>query len=197
MKKALLILLSCFIIIPASAQKSYIKKRWNIKAGYSKYETDIFKLWKPQGTGNFQVECNYGISKFIEIGSFLGVNRFFGYKTIVPNADTLNLILNTPDKHFQIFTPSIGLNLNFHILPFLIIQDNFRFDLYITAKYSGFYFSTPESYYPKKGYFNEFGLGGGLAFYLLKHTGLYIEYSYGKFIYNDHSKIRYGLSFKF
>jgi hypothetical protein len=81
-------------------------------------------------------------------------------------------------------------------LPFFIKENDFRFDLYISGKYGGMYFNTDDNYY-YHGNESEYGIGGGLSFYFTKHLGLYIEYTYGKYFFNDNDKLRYGITFKF
>ena len=85
-----------------------------------------------------------------------------------------------------------GVNCNYQLIPLLVKEDDIRFDLYITGKLGGVY----GSYFQKKS-FAEYRIGGGFSFYLLKHIGLFTEYSYGKFNLLNSKIFRFGLTMKF
>lgn len=191
-KKALALLVICYIFLSNSfSQNSYIKNRWNFKVGYARYRTGITKYEsnksKELTVGNYRIEANYGILNYLEIGAYFGYSRFDFFK--INWADTTVSI-----KKYN--TPFYGVNCNFHILPFLIKKDDFRFDLYITGKYGGLYFTIPGNH-NLHGHQNEYGIGAGFSFYIWKHFGLFTEYCFGKYFYDDKNKLRYGLSLKF
>ena len=112
-------------IIKASCQDSYIKGRWNFKLGYARYVTGTETNNKEDKTGNIRLETNYGVLKNVEAGLYLGYSKFplwgqlSGYKDCA--------------------TPFYGININFHMLPFFINANDFRFDLYLTGNYGGRY----------------------------------------------------------
>ena len=177
--------------ITAGQDSSYIRNRWNIKVGYARYSTGTKVNDKWQKTGNFLVEGNYGILNFLETGIYMGYSSFEFYSVDVNG---------TSYSSENYFTPFYGINANFHVLPFIIKESDFRFDLYLAAKYGGKYFTTPANASPH-GHISEYGLGLGFSFYLFNHIGLYAEYGYGKYhfreVHKDNTKFRYGLTFKF
>ncbi len=170
MKKQILILFALITSFPAlDAQDSYIKDRWNLKAGYARYDGLWLTKTKMKPTfPNYRIEANYGLLEFLEVGGYLGYSRFTAF---VPQ--TGDIISENHDA------PFFGVGLNFHPLSFLIKKPDFRFDLYLLARYGGIYFSSPEGYVPQRGFQFQYHHGAGLAFYLTKHIGIFGEYSYG------------------
>lgn len=179
------------LMLTSFGQDSYIRNRLNFKAGYSRYTTGSYSggnsQRKANTVGNYRLEANYGISNLIEAGVFFGFSTFESRK--LNWADTTMLRNDS-------FTPFYGINCNLHLLPLLIKKDDFRFDLYLTGKLGGVFFTSPSGYSPH-GYSTEYGLGAGVSYYLGKHLGLYAEYCYGKYYFKDSSKLRYGLTIKF
>ncbi|HEX2921625.1 MAG TPA: outer membrane beta-barrel protein [Bacteroidales bacterium] len=177
-----------FILFPillftlsAPAQDSYLKKRWNIKLGYSTY-TSMFLNIKPVNNNNYRLELNYGVLNNIETGVYAGYSKML---VSIPGRTTGLIESSSPVTFFY------GVNFNYHLLPLVIKEDNFRFDLYLTGKAGGMNI--------EHNYLNQFeySLGGGAALYLFKHFGGFVEYTYGKYYYKDQTKLRYGLSVKF
>jgi len=192
LKKAVFFLVvSSLFILNSYAQDSYIKNRWNIKAGYARYNKDF----RQEKVGNYRIEVNYGILNHIEIGAYIGYSKFDYYREIT--ADSIHKAYMVEDNN----TPFYGISFNFHILPFLIKKDDFRFDLYVTGKFGGIYFTKPAPFQYtfkfKEGNIYEYGIGGGLSYYLGKHLGVFTEYCYGKYYFGDRNKLRYGLTLKF
>ena len=188
MKKQTVILLALlFSFLTVSAQDSYIKNRWNIKAGYASYPGYFVSSHGMRNNfGNIRLETNYGLFNFLEVGGHLGYSQFSALLPIVGQG----LIYK------NLNAPYFGLNVNFHPLGFLIKKRDFRFDLYLFGRYGGYYYATPETYVPPKGFYSEIRHGAGLAFYLTKHIGLYAEGSFSKSetkLWN----VRGGLTFKF
>ncbi|MBN2815029.1 MAG: outer membrane beta-barrel protein [Bacteroidales bacterium] len=177
--------------ITAGQDSSYIRNRWNIKVGYARYSSGTKVNDKWQKTGNLFLEGNYGILNFLETGIYMGYSCFEFYSVDVNG---------TSYSSENYFTPFYGINANFHVLPFIIKESDFRFDLYLAVKYGGKYFTTPANASPH-GHKSEYGLGLGFSFYLFNHIGLYAEYGYGKYhfreVKKDNTKFRYGLTFKF
>jgi hypothetical protein len=117
------------------------------------------------------------------------VQNEFPEFTRVPTVNTVTRV----DKYSAIF---YGINCGLQLLPFLIKEDDFRFDFYITGKFGGFYLSSPPNHF-SHGTNLEYSIGPGISFYLSKHLGLFAEYCYGKYYFNDKTNLRYGLTLKF
>ena len=174
----------------ASAQNYSLAGRWNMKLGYSSFP-------KQRAYHSYmaflRLEANYGFSKFIEGGAYIGTGGFD----------------NNPYNSFNIkLMPVYGLNANFHVLPFIMHKDDFRFDLYVTTKIGGNYCNTKDVSFRTKKNLLEYGIGIGTAFYISKKFGFFAEYSYGNFDYTElkyifyqytipPTKLRYGLTMKF
>ncbi|MGF1587169.1 MAG: hypothetical protein ACFCUM_17760 [Bacteroidales bacterium] len=161
----------------AFGQDSYIKGRWNIKAGYSEYglgSWDSYPLTKENTTGHYRLETNYGLFNAIETGIYFGYSeRAIGFRETDP-------------------TMFYGLNVNLHPLPFFLELKNPLFEVYLAGKFGGRYYIKNHT---------EYSIGGGLSFYIFRNVGLYTEYLYGNhgaFVhYKDHMKLRYGLTVRF
>lgn len=179
-KKAVFLFTVCWVCsIDLYAQDSYIKNRWNIKTGYARYTNGNRLNNRIQTNGNYRLEVNYGVSDIIEAGFYTGYSKFDSGFTL--------------DKYSAIF---YGVNCNLQFLPFLIDESDFRFDFYVTGKLGGLYIASPTNHY-SHGNYVEYGIGPGTSFYLSKHIGVFVEYCYGKYYFNDNIKFRYGLSIKF
>lgn len=164
-----------------SAQESYLKNRWNIKLSYAPYATGIlrgtssgdFKMLK---TADFRLEGNYGVLNFLEVGLYVGYAR---YKDAIWDASDLipdsNGLISGEVKDGHVL--SYGINANLHIFPFFIKKPDFRFDLYVTAKYGGRSSLVSKDFR----YSHEFGIGLGFAFYFSKYVGIFGEYSIGRY----------------
>lgn len=180
-KTVLIFLFTSLIILHVSAQDSYIKNRWNTKIGFSgSFESNS------KNPLIFRLETNYGISNFLEVGGYIGYWNMhsFGSPLFYPDYESK-----------MIDVPILGLNLNYHILPYLIKRDKFRFDFYLSARYGDYQISTPLNYRPPSGIYFEYGIGLGFALYFLNHIGVFTEYNYGKHI-GSKSQLRYGLTWK-
>ena len=176
-------IISGVLYISSFGQESYIKGRWNIKAGYSIYKTQFLFSSKSVNNNNYRLELNYGLRNKIETGVYAGYSRIMIYEPWTSGPPG-SFVGSTVKAFFY------GVNCNYHLLPLIIKEDDFRFDLYLTGKLGGISIE-------RHGSQPEYSVGGGAAFYLFRHIGPFVEYSYGKFYYNDHEKIRYGLSLKF
>lgn len=186
-KMIVLFLVFNILNVYISAQNSYIKDRWNIKLGYSLYSTNMISGLNRVMAKNFRIEANYGVLNFIESGAYLGYSKFDCFKVDLVHMTSVHA---EPPAIFY------GLNCNLHVLPLFIKENDFRFDLYLTGKLGGMYIASREGFKPH-GNQSEYSVGGGVAFYLLKHLGCFAEYTYGKYYYKDYEKFRYGLSIKF
>lgn len=176
--------------LAASSQNYSLQGRLNTKLGYSSFPAQLgHHSYMPF----LRFEVNYGVSKFIESGVYLGTGGFDNESN-----GSLDVVL----------MPVYGLNVNFHTLPFILHKDDFRFDLYITTKIGGNYCNTKDVSFRSKKNLIEYGIGIGATFYISKKFGFFAEYSYGNFDYTDlensfydytipPTKLRYGLTMKF
>ncbi|MFA6129092.1 MAG: hypothetical protein WC699_17470 [Bacteroidales bacterium] len=188
MKKKIVILFALiFSFMTVSAQDSYVKNRWNFKAGYGNYEGwSVSDRGVKNTFGNYRLEANYGILNFLETGLYVGYSRISSRPVPVIGQGLIYQNQNTP---------FFGIGLNFHPLTFLIKKPDFRFDLYLLGRYGGIYYSSPEDYIPAKGLKFQNSQGVGLAFYFTKHIGVYTEYSFSG-LHVKSGNFRYGLSVK-
>jgi hypothetical protein len=157
----------------------------NYKASYSRYNTNIRTYRERIQVGNFRIEANYGIRKFIEAGVYLGYSKI----NSIGKRDSILTLTERPAIFY-------GINCNLHLFPLFVKENDFRFDLYLSGKYGGLTFTSPKGFYPG-GTESEYSLGVGGSFYLTKHLGVYGEYTYGKYFFKDNSKFRYGITLKF
>jgi hypothetical protein len=187
MKKQILILFALFTpFLALYSQDSYIKDRWNIKAGYAENDSFYPPQWSTKFIyADYRVEANYGFLEFLEAGVYLGFTWIGTIEQVWSKWDSKN-----------VGTPLLGLNLNFHPLTFLIKKPDFRFDLYLLARYGGYYLVAPAEYLPARGFYFQYNHGAGLAFYLTKHIGVFGEYSYGV-LAKPAGSLRCGMSVKF
>lgn len=197
MKKQILFTLIILVssVSIALSQQSYLKNRYSFKFGISLYPKSSDFVSKPL---NLRMEANYGLWRCVEAGAYFGIGQYWYWGPIENN-------ISSGEK---VISPFFGLQTNFHILPLLIKKSDFRFDLYLAAKYGSHFFNVPEGSSPPRGFNSEYGLGIGLAFYPWKHMGFYTEYSIGKYSYYADpvsagfekelsSNFRFGISFKY
>lgn len=187
MNKLIYLFLLCTIFnIDAQTQGSYIKNRWNVKAGHSAYKANQPIRNQPDHS-NYSLELNYGILNEIELGICAGYSKL---KTIElgPMSGSFRI--------YELKALQYGFNLNYQMLPSIIKADDFRFDLYLTGKLGGMHIYSPTGSEFTGSYF-VYSAGGGSAFYLFKHIGAFLEYAYGKYYKNENGSFSYGLSLKF
>lgn len=195
LKAVLFIFVLCFSSKLIYSQNPYIKDRLNFKSGISFYPQRSEHDSKPI---NLRIEANYGFWGLLEAGVYLGIGRYTYWAPMENNSRTA----------LKSISPFYGIQTNFHLLPLFIKKNDFRFDLYLTGKYGGNYLNIPKGSDPQSGHHTEYSFGGGLAFYLWKHTGFYTEYSIGKYSYYAapmgfefenglNPNLRFGVTFKF
>ncbi|WP_375579519.1 hypothetical protein ABWH96_00140 [Marivirga tractuosa] len=179
----LIIFVLFFISIESVYAQKGLKGRNNIKASHSYFEQYLFKK-----SHYFQLEYNRGITRFIEVGSFLSTRPDF-YPVIRTNPFTdESFILELKNRAFH-----YGIQSNFHPLQLLLSEGHrFRLDLYINTKIGGFYSPVYDDSLRPQEHFFEYDIGAGLAYHLFQHWGIYAEYNYRSAI-----NFRYGLSIKF
>jgi hypothetical protein len=192
--KAYILFFICYGLVSiATSQNNLIKGRYNFKLGYASYPEE-----EPNGhrIPNYRLQADYGLLKYLEVGIYSGYSRFTCYN-----------LIGGSDYNHHANTLFYGVNLNFNPLTFIIKANDFRFDLYLTAKYGGHYKFIPENYSLPR-HMAEYSVGVGAAFYVWKHIGLFAEYNYGYFDYfvtvyssNQHptppSMLRFGLTYKY
>ncbi|MBN1953147.1 MAG: hypothetical protein JW801_18220 [Bacteroidales bacterium] len=188
MQYLVLLVLIQFQLTSAFAQDSYINGRCNIKAGYARYKG--VNLTSGNTTGHYRLEINYGLSNHLEGGAYIGTSKFNYYQ---PTDSTGYTGIR---KYY--YSAFYGINLNYHILPYFVESDNFRFDAYLTGKFGGALLQNSDGTCHKF----EYSIGLGAAFYLFNNLGLFVELNVGDFIFehtleNDYFKSRYGITFKF
>jgi len=153
-----------------------IKNRLSLKSIYVPYRTNLFvSTWhgfEKKKVGNYQIGVDYKILKSIDVGSYIGYSV---YKSHMYN-------------HFIPY----GLNLNIHILPIIFKVDNLKFSFYITGKLGANYHINSIMNYNEF----EYGIGGGLSYIPVSRLGIFIEYLWGQYFYEDDKKLFIGLNYK-
>jgi hypothetical protein len=175
------------------SQDSYIKDRLSFQVGTSHVKRDVI-YFNGSGpdlyTSYYTVSGYYGISRWAEVGAF------FGYNSFIPSAKTLDF--NSDGSVF-----SYGIASKHHLLPWIIKKESFRFDVYVPLNVGASY-STPYHYIPEN---TEacISSGLGIAGYITKHIGLFVEYDYTywfnkrkrDFDKNTKHRLYYGIALKF
>jgi len=186
----------CVSVFPSFGQQTYIKDRLNLKITNARYHSGWLlkeNSEKKIRTGKYRIEGNYGFFNSIEVGMYLGFYVFTNYEIVGTE-------LFAAKKYI---IPNYGINANWHIFPYFIKNDDFRFDLYVTTKIGGEYYTIPGPSTFLDRHFTEISLGSGFAFYLTKHIGLFAECGFyvipktEKTSDLDNFLLSYGLSFKF
>lgn len=182
MKKLLnIIICLLFVLQIAYAQQEKRNNKFEIKLNHSRLSLSYEK------SHIFGADINYYAFKNIS----LGVSSGFGkYRTYVFGSSSGEIIYGN--------VILMKMNANYHLLPLFIEQgEQLRFDLYLSAKLGGRYFSTPENRLPEKGFRADNGLYSGFSFYLSKHFGLNTEYGINFLKSSNYWNLRYGLTFRF
>lgn len=163
------------------------QSKWNIKLGYSRFETPFTpRLFKNNGAANqFQTEISYNFSRYVECGIYGGYARFGARPYPLTNSIS-------SDQLYYDHVPFYGVVANFHFLPFFVDTSRAKLDIYVAGKIGGHYFTTPDDFIPFTGHETDSVIGGGIAYYPWKHFGGYAEYYFG----NNMTK-RFGIAFKF
>ncbi len=185
-KQYLVVFLSLFFAGNSLAQSTYIKNRKDIKLSSNYYV-------KAGPTFNWEIktELNYGIHEYIEIGSYLGASSTWG----------IDLSKYYTEQMYFYNIYYTGLNTNFHLLSFLIKNKDFRFDLYLTNRFSVIYSDAPKTQ-ETSGFFVQHRAGLGFSMKVYKKLGVFFEYEYSTnppqtFEKGYSGYDRWGLSYKF
>ena len=225
MKRSLFFCFFCFALFSFGLSQNYsIKNRLNTKLSLSfnrtnevnepLFRSDNIPIHPFQARHNLRADCNYGVLNWLELGGYIGyirykngtyINKRFmkGYSGLPPIA----------------FAPTLGVNVNVHLLPVFDVKKDCRWELYLTAKYGGAYLINHVAFYTDaiiidknvnyidfycnaKRYRHEFGIGMGGGVYFWKVFGLYAEalvgqYSYFPELFTCYYTVRGGIEFKF
>jgi hypothetical protein len=144
--------------------------------------------------GNINIEGNYSIFRFWEIGAYLGYSRRTSMGA--PSLSSEEFLFENHN------VPYFGLNTNLHLLSPFFKTSYPKIDLYLKARYGGpLFHSVSDMYYPSNGFNPDFGFGAGAAFYFKNNKlGIFTEYEYEKKeIWINYPKIlmKYGLTYRF
>ena len=166
------------------AQESNIKNRINTKISFSQYPWLGQRFPSGNFTPCFNLELNYGVKNFIELGAYFGYSRY----------SQIGIIHNDPIELYTDYRSLTfyGVNMNIYLLPLLVKRNSFWIDLYLSSKIGGFFYWNALSTFTKNNNRIDYGIYGGLAVYPFKHWGGFFEYGYGNYV-----QWRSGLSLKF
>jgi len=221
MKRSLFFLIFHFALFYFSYGQNYsIKNRWNTKLSLSYNRTNArnnpfieFDYYSHplRAKLNMRAECNYGVSNWLELGGYIGYIHYRNY-----------YYRNTTNPKTP--APTFGVNVNVHLLPFLIKNKDCRWEWYVTAKYGGAYLINYDdpviisgmtinrrgrndtTYFhaedSDKRYRSIFGVGMGGGVYFWNLFGLYAEVMVGQYSYFPKMASCYytacvGIEFKF
>ena len=221
MKRSMICSLFCFALWTFSYGQNYsVKNRWNTKLSVSCNRTNepggdyFMELDRPlhpiRFRFNVRAECNYGVTNWLEVGGYLGYIRYFNF-SYAYKYDTRRIA----------FAPTFGVNANVHLLPFLNVNKNCRWEWYVTAKYGGTYLINHSEggfgsvvtnsnggqqfvnrHWGPERYRNIFGVGMGGGVYFKNLVGIYTEVMAGQYSYFPelcpvYWTARVGIEFKF
>lgn len=228
MKRSLIVPVFCFALLSFGYGQNYsIKNRLNTRVSVSFNQTNqLFRHYQwlePirttfQSRANMRADCNYGVLNWLEVGGYIGYIR---YENALKG---FYFHYNKPENIYKElpldFAPTFGINANVHLLPFLKVKKNCRWEWYLTAKYGGAYLIGHVPYHSsaiifdgKTGYRkeidfgearyrHEFGIGMGSGVYFWKGLGVYAEalfgqYSYFPEVFSHYYTVRVGFEYKF
>jgi hypothetical protein len=193
--RTITIILLVILTSLSQAQESYLYKRTNIKLGHSK-TPQYLNSTKDFALGNFRFEANRVLCRFVETGVYIGYSRFVNFlhteDYLAPNNQV------SPGTFINSNAYSYGITANFHLLPLIANKDEPRFDMYVSAKFGGLSLVAPEgSVY--KGHGVDYGLYGGLSYYITPNWGIFTEYGFNNRPkeHSIESCLRYGITVKF
>ncbi len=164
-----------------------IKNRLNIRAGYASIQEFNYRPGEGMKSsyGNFRLESNYHVFKFLELGGYLGYSRYSGRLL------TAQQVIVTSEN-----TPFFGLNINLQLFPFVVRDPESRFDLYLLGRYGGAYNRGVGSFDSfNDGFYFDYSHGAGFAWYFFKHIGVFSEFSFTGFNVKG-GNLRGGVSVK-
>jgi len=180
--------------MPVKAQKSNIYHRVGLKLGHS--NTPKFLKWdKNYEVGNIRLEGNYGLNSFIEVGGYLGYYKFWNMKNPLANPD----FPGATNEFYRYQSDALfyGINSNIHLMPFLVKNNKVRIDLYLSGKLGAISMIAPaNSTYSGTAF--DYGGYAGMAYYITKSWGLYVEYGLNKKVKMSEMEqcLRYGIAVK-
>jgi hypothetical protein len=170
------------------ARSSSAWKRWSFHAGYASIKGFNYRpvVGMKPSFGNFRLEANYRLLKFMEIGGYAGYSRYSG------RIDKNNFILSYDN------TPFIGLNINVQLLPLVVGNPDSRVELYLLGRYGGAYYSSNVPGYSSaySGVFIDYSHGAGFGWFFTRHLGLFTEFSFAG-LDVKYGNLRGGVSVRF
>ncbi len=197
MKHTFILLMFMFLSYSCFSQENYINKKWKIKAASSSNKTAVIagNSNEYKKADNYQLELSYGLQNYLELG-------FYGGYSL--NTGVLSNLTNI----------TYGFNINLHILPFITKGKILKFvDTYVTANWGSHFYKIdigdniggygnlgkekPPIRIKRESYIAEHGLGLGAAIYPLEKLGIFTEFVFGTYFYQDNKRFRTGLIYRF
>ena len=182
MKQLSMLLIAMAMTSTLCAQNEPAKENWKLKATFARFNTGT--TFSTRGgnfekyiIGNFRVEANYIFNRAIEAGVFTSYSQ----TTLDPSS-----VFSTTRSHIMFY----GGATNVQLLHFFLKKEGLRPEVYLRGEVGGNYYTTP--FRGDSAHHLDYGIGGGVAYYLWKSVGLNLEYTYGAGM-----RLRYGVSFKF
>lgn len=163
-------------------------QNFNTYIGYASLKTEYEGL--SYHHDDIRISIGYLFNN-MDVGSYYGYGRRISFKT-----NDSEIIGNLYPFH------SFGAYCNYHFLPLLIENKKITqyIDIYVTAKFGGYYFKTDPQFYPNGVGINIFG-GAGIIIKPLNWIGIFSEYGYDAFPKNNNimgsGTLRFGIYFKF
>jgi hypothetical protein len=180
-----------FLAVSTMAQDSYLKNRWNIKLSGAPQ----LNFKGTRHNSFLTAEANYGILNNFELGVALGIEKKITFKL---KPDATGTQINNDYYRKDYISPTYNLHLNYHLLPYLVKEKHPKFDLYFSGSLGGNFINNdiPDD----DGFYWNYYLGGGLAWYFTRNVGVYTEYGKQwpfKGETRDKAKFRFGVTVKF
>ncbi|MDR2083586.1 MAG: hypothetical protein LBP67_01145 [Bacteroidales bacterium] len=227
-KKTFLLIIISIFSIPLMSQNYAFKDHLSARVSISYYETyhnnipniaswvPFYKLFIGKEI-NLRAEINYSVLNCLEFGIYGGVQRYYNVQFFdISQIDTIN----TDSEGYEwknLYAPVFGINCYFHPLKLFVKNNKSRYDLYLTAKYGGVFFTKwgdnygvpcyiidPDNIIIGKlnRYRHEYGIGIGGAVYFWQIIGIYCEVSIGQYshypeFFNKLFNVRGGITLKF
>jgi hypothetical protein len=193
--KTITIILLVLLTGLSQAQESYLYKRTNIKVGHS-ITPSYWNALLDYTLGNFRLETNQGVSRFVELGAYVGYSRFGNAQYFEGYDPTDNTTWSFDCIYSNAY--SYGVAANFQFLPLITQYEEPRFDVYLSAKIGGLSLIAPERSV-WRGHALDFGAYAGISVYITRHWGAFVEYGVNNRpkVHNLESCLRYGITVKF
>ena len=178
MKKNILFILFSLFILSSNAQTTQFKPFWNTKLSFYTAESQFANK-----ISFLELSGSYRIKRSLDVGLFTGYGK-------------VSWLNNGGNVYENVI--NLGINANFHILPFFIKADNLKPDIYMSGKLGGAFTESSRDYYnnDKNKFRMIYGVHLGFAYNFGKHFGIFIEPGVQKL--NDiEFNTHVGLSYRF